>query len=132
MIFRICLLAALAAAACAPTAYGQQKQSKAADAATCGACHEATAKVWSGSKHKTANGAGCTDCHGASQGHVKDGQNAVKPDRVARGDDITKLCLGCHTDGCPTSGQKEGCDACHLSHALVDPEAASAEMKKAK
>jgi formylglycine-generating enzyme required for sulfatase activity len=72
------------------------------------------------SAHRQA-ATGCTSCHGASLGHVKDERNNVKPDRLPNGSAIAGLCADCHKDGCTKSGQKAGCQDCHHYHALVDP-----------
>jgi formylglycine-generating enzyme required for sulfatase activity/acetyl esterase/lipase len=89
-------------------------------AGDCARCHVISVAEWGCSRH-WPRGAGCVDCHGASQGHVRDERNNVKPDRTPRGRDITPLCLGCHEEGCPDSKEKESCQKCHHVHALVDP-----------
>jgi formylglycine-generating enzyme required for sulfatase activity len=52
---------------------------------------------------------------------VVDEQNTFKPDRVAHGADIAKLCTECHSKGCPHSRDLLNCQNCHHIHALVNP-----------
>ncbi len=97
---------------------GQDEQFKLAGA--CGRCHVISVVEWAMSKHR-AVGTGCTECHGASQGHVIDERNNVKPDRLPREQAIAGFCISCHDAGCPKTKQKLDCQKCHHVHALVDP-----------
>ena len=90
------------------------------EAGVCARCHVISVVEWGMSKHRRA-GTGCETCHGASQGHVIDERNNVKPERVPHDAAISGLCADRHKSGCPKSGHKAGCQTCHHFHALVDP-----------
>jgi hypothetical protein len=89
-------------------------------AGVCGRCHVISVVEWAMSKHR-AVGTGCTVCHGASQGHVIDERNNIKPEKLPREKAIGPFCNSCHDAGCPKSKQKVDCQKCHHVHALVDP-----------
>ena len=90
------------------------------EAGVCARCHVISVVEWGMSGHRKA-GITCAACHGASQGHVTDERNNVKPERLARGSAIAVLCADCHKGGCPKTQQTLSCQNCHHSHALVDP-----------
>lgn len=89
-------------------------------AGVCARCHVISVVEWGISGHSRA-GTDCVACHGASEGHVIDERNNVKPDRLPRGEAIAAQCLGCHTSGCPKVKRRDGCQSCHHHHALLDP-----------
>lgn len=89
-------------------------------AGACGRCHVISVVEWSMSTHRMV-GAGCTECHGVSKGHVIDERNNIKPDKLPREQAIVSLCSSCHEHGCPKTKKKSGCQSCHHVHALVDP-----------
>ena len=89
-------------------------------AGACAKCHEAAVKQWAASKHAQGS-ANCVNCHGESAGHMQDGKNAVKPERLARKTAIAALCLTCHGDGCAVTGNTSDCQGCHQAHTLVKP-----------
>jgi hypothetical protein len=62
------------------------------DAGVCARCHVISVAEWGYSKHRKT-GTDCIACHGASQGHVIDERNNVKPDQIPRRADVAKLCL---------------------------------------
>src|SRR2546428_11405777 len=71
-------------------------------AGVCARCHVVSVLEWGISGHFTADtGTDCKSCHGASPGHVANERNEVKPDRLPRDAQITKLCVSCHDAGCP-------------------------------
>jgi hypothetical protein len=90
------------------------------EAGVCARCHVISVAEWGYSKHRPA-GTDCKACHGASQGHVVDERNNVKPDQIPRQTAVAGLCLGCHEAGCPKSKETGSCQKCHHPHALVDP-----------
>lgn len=92
---------------------------QASDAGSCARCHISITVEWSVSAHKSA-GVGCVPCHGASEGHVAEERNHVKPERIPRGAAVAGLCLDCHTAGCPKTRRRDACQTCHHVHALVD------------
>jgi formylglycine-generating enzyme required for sulfatase activity len=75
---------------------------------------------WGTSRHVAAKTT-CRDCHGPSKEHVANERNEVKPDRLPRGAQVAKTCLGCHDAGCPRTQQAVSCQKCHHVHALIDP-----------
>ncbi|MEN6603870.1 MAG: SUMF1/EgtB/PvdO family nonheme iron enzyme [Bryobacteraceae bacterium] len=85
-------------------------------AGVCARCHVISVVEWSMSKHR-AMGVGCVECHGASQGHVVDERNNVKPDKLPREKAIATLCNSCHDK----PRNRQDCQSCHHAHALVDP-----------
>jgi formylglycine-generating enzyme required for sulfatase activity len=89
-------------------------------AGVCARCHVISVVEWGMSRHLKA-GTGCVECHGASQGHVIDERNNIKPERMPRGAALAGLCAGCHKSGCPNSRQTASCQNCHHVHALVNP-----------
>jgi len=95
----------------------------------CVACHAPIARQIVGSLHEKA-GIGCTTCHGLSNGHMKDGTNLVKPDRVFPRRDVDPFCSGCHLDSCVQAHTKHHgppitpghtCADCHGAHAARIP-----------
>jgi formylglycine-generating enzyme required for sulfatase activity len=90
------------------------------DAGVCARCHVISVAEWGYSKHRKA-GTDCIACHGASQGHVIDERNNVKPDEIPRRAAVARLCLSCHEDGCLKSKETGSCQKCHHVHALLDP-----------
>ena len=91
------------------------------EAGVCARCHVISVVEWSMSAHRKVSTT-CTSCHGPSLGHVKDERNNVKPDRLPRGAAVAALCSECHQQGCPKTGEVNGCQQCHHAHALVDPQ----------
>ncbi len=89
-------------------------------AGVCARCHVISVVEWSMSKHR-AVGIGCVECHGASQGHVVDERNNVKPDKFPREMAIAPLCNSCHDKGRDKPRKRQDCQSCHHVHALVDP-----------
>jgi formylglycine-generating enzyme required for sulfatase activity len=116
---RLILLAATLSLPFAAMPQDEDRQFR--QAGVCGRCHVISVVEWGISAHRQA-GAGCTACHGSSEGHVIDERNNVKPERIPHGEALAALCAGCHDGGCPVSRRKAGCRTCHHSHALVDPE----------
>ncbi len=102
-----------------PVAFSQQ-DSTFQKAGVCARCHVISVVEWGMSKHSKVS-TDCVACHGASQGHVVDERNNVKPERLPRAEAIAGLCATCHADGCPKTKQKAGCQTCHHVHALVNP-----------
>jgi hypothetical protein len=96
------------------TCAAQDEQFK--QAGVCARCHVISVVEWSMSKHR-AMGVGCVECHGASQGHVVDERNNVKPDKLPREKAIAALCNSCHDK----PRKRQDCQSCHHVHALVDP-----------
>ncbi|MGO8736723.1 MAG: SUMF1/EgtB/PvdO family nonheme iron enzyme [Terriglobia bacterium] len=90
------------------------------EAGVCARCHVISVVEWGMSRHSKA-GIDCVACHGASQGHVKDERNNVKPQHIPRGAAVAGLCADCHKSGCPRTQQAVSCQNCHHSHALVNP-----------
>ena len=94
---------------------------------SCARCHVTSTLEWGLSIHSAiTNGKNnrlpnCVGCHGASRDHVVDEQNTFKPDRVAHGDAIPKLCVECHDSGNPHTSDLKNCQNCHHIHALVNP-----------
>jgi len=85
----------------------------------CARCHLNDMLEWGTSRHSSA-GTTCISCHGASEGHVIDERNNIKPDRLPRGEAIAASCRQCHDQGCPNTKRTDGCQSCHHVHALVD------------
>ena len=83
-----------AAVGAAQTAQDQQFK----EAGVCARCHVISVIEWGMSAHRQA-GVACVACHGASQGHVKDERNNIKPERLPRQAAIAGLCAGCHASG---------------------------------
>lgn len=98
--------------------FAQDQQFRQAGA--CGRCHVISVVEWSISKHARTS-TDCIACHGASEGHVVDERNNIKPDRIPRAAAAYSLCATCHGSGCPKSKKTAGCLDCHHFHALVDP-----------
>jgi len=96
--------------------------------AGCVICHVDVGDAFEGSRHHREEIA-CTDCHGPSEGHVADENNAVKPDEVFAREDVDRLCGECHD--CSRSGAAKPpdplpeawkvCTECHRSHELIVP-----------
>ncbi len=101
----------------------------AADNSRCYVCHtnyenEALAVV-----HARA-GAGCEDCHGASDAHCSDEDNITPPDTMYPVEKIKPFCMGCHTKEkigiavhnsvmAETDPVKACCTGCHGEHQLA-------------
>ena len=90
------------------------------EAGVCARCHVISVVEWGMSGHRKA-GITCVTCHGASQGHVTDERNNIKPEHIPHGAAVAGLCAGCHKSGCPKTQQTVSCQNCHHSHALVNP-----------
>jgi formylglycine-generating enzyme required for sulfatase activity len=90
------------------------------EAGACARCHVISVVEWGMSGHRKA-GINCVACHGASQGHVADERNNVKPEHLPHGAAVAAMCAGCHKSGCPKTRQAVSCQTCHHIHALVDP-----------
>lgn len=90
------------------------------EAGECARCHVISVVEWGYSNHHNS-GTDCKACHGASQGHVLDERNNVKPDSLPRKAAIAELCRSCHEDDCPKANEKSLCQDCHHVHALIDP-----------
>ena len=67
------------------------------DAGVCARCHVISVAEWGYSQHRKT-GTDCIACHGASQGHVIDERNNVKPDEIPHAAAVAGLYLGCHED----------------------------------
>src|SRR5690242_2494217 len=89
-------------------------------AGVCARCHVVSVLEWGISRHVAA-GTSCQKCHGPSKGHVANERNEVKPDRLPRGAQIARMCMGCHEAGCPRTQQTVSCQNCHHVHALINP-----------
>jgi formylglycine-generating enzyme required for sulfatase activity len=115
------IILAIAATLLVSTAQAQQQQDESfKKAGVCGRCHVISVVEWSMSGHGKA-GTDCLACHGASQGHIVDERNNIKPEKVPHGQAIAALCAGCHPNGCPKEKHKAGCQSCHHVHALLNP-----------
>jgi len=91
-------------------------------AGVCARCHVVQVLEWSASKH-TRTATTCQACHGASEGHVANERNQVKPDRLPQEPAaIASLCATCHLQGCPKTKKEAECQTCHHSHALANPD----------
>jgi formylglycine-generating enzyme required for sulfatase activity len=105
-------------------------------AGNCARCHVSSSLEWGLSKHsiltrsKSGRRPNCVGCHGESRDHVIDEQNTAKPDRMAHGNAIAKLCLECHPSGCARSMDLNNCETCHHIHALVNPTLDAATIEK--
>ena len=91
------------------------------EAGVCARCHVLSVLEWSVSTH-VGEGIDCRICHGTSQEHVANERNEIKPDRIPHGEEIAKLCVDCHDDGCPETLEMASCQECHHVHALLHPE----------
>ena len=66
---------------------------------------------------------GCVDCHGASEGHLADENNEVKPEVLFTRDNTDSLCEECH--GCSRPEEPKSaaapkiCTDCHGAHDLA-------------
>ena len=109
------LLAAVGAAWAQPA-----QDARFAAAGVCGRCHVVSVLEWGGTRHMKA-GTGCVQCHGASEGHVIDERNNIKPEHIPHGAAIAGMCANCHGGGCPKTQRKDACESCHNVHALIDP-----------
>lgn len=88
----------------------------------CSICH-VDVEIESKSSRHVAEGIGCVDCHGASEGHILDENNDVKPDRVFSRADSVSLCNRCHGCSLPAKNRpppKVSTD-CHDAHAAGIP-----------
>jgi formylglycine-generating enzyme required for sulfatase activity len=106
----------------------QGQRQELAVSGSCARCHVSSTLEWGISRHSTTHDKArdgrlpnCVGCHGISRDHVVDEQNTFKPDRVAHGDDIAKLCVECHRKGCINARDMKNCENCHHIHALVNP-----------
>jgi len=86
----------------------------------CSICHVDVEVASKGSKHVAAD-IGCADCHGKSEGHVRDENNEVKPDRVFAPAEINSFCGDCHDCSLPADKRlpPKVCTDCHDAHALT-------------
>jgi len=103
----------------------------------CDTCHVDVVDEFTGSVHSDER-VGCADCHGASDGHIADENNEVKPDRIFAHADVDRLCATCHECSRsrpvgPPAADHQVCTDCHAAHrlrpreeAVSDPPAASA------
>jgi DmsE family decaheme c-type cytochrome len=129
-----------ASALAADASAGAAKARVDADA-KCTACHNESWRTPVLSIYQTRHGVkadsrtpGCQTCHGASEGHLKQGPG-TKPDVVfAKGPypvsddrDRTAQCMACHRgaerthwDGSPHQNNQIACNDCHQVHAPVD------------
>ncbi len=89
-------------------------------AGVCARCHVVSVMEWRISGH-LKSGTDCVACHGASQGHVLNERNEIQPERVPRGAEVAKLCVGCHAAGCTRTRESTACQQCHHVHGLVNP-----------
>jgi len=83
----------------------------------CSICHVDVEIESKGSRH-LAEGIGCSDCHGSSEGHIRDENNEVKPDRVFARADIDSFCNECHECSLPAKERPlpKVCTDCHDPH----------------
>ncbi len=83
----------------------------------CSICHVDVEIESEGSKHVTA-GIGCADCHGPSEGHIRDENNEVKPDRLFARSEINSFCADCHKCSLPEANRPppKVCTDCHGAH----------------
>lgn len=99
----------------------------------CDLCHIDVVDEYVGTLH-FKEGIGCIKCHGASDGHVRDENNDVKPEEVFARPDVDRLCGECH-ECCRTispartatdRARRQVCTDCHGAHRfpLVGPEKA--------
>jgi len=94
--------------------------------AGCTICHVDVGDEYAASKHHREEIL-CTDCHGPSEGHAADENNAVKPDEVFFRADVDRLCGECHDCKRPGAAKAPDpvpadwkvCTACHGSHELI-------------
>jgi hypothetical protein len=78
-------------------------------------------------------GVTCASCHGASQGHVSDEHNEVKPDRMFTADAASGLCGECHNEELGKAAGMQaapGCVACHGAHEILAGRAAKQARKR--
>ena len=94
----------------------------------CELCHADLEKGFVASKHY-AEKVGCIKCHGPSDGHIRDENNEVLPDRLFVRKDIDEFCGECHEcerdthkDLVVASQPKPVCTNCHDAHSLVSKE----------
>jgi sulfatase modifying factor 1 len=116
------LVTILVALLAVPAGFAQQQQQdeQFKKAGVCARCHVISVVEWGMSRHSHV-ATDCLACHGKSEGHVIDERNNVKPERIPHGAAVAALCAGCHSEGCPKTKQKTGCETCHHVHALVNP-----------
>lgn len=92
--------------------------------AGCEQCHVDVEKDYVGGTHYKEK-VGCTNCHGASKGHLADENNEVKPDELFARQDVDRLCGKCHEcfrdEGADPPGTDNVCTDCHGSHKNVIP-----------
>ena len=66
---------------------------------------------------------GCVECHGPSDGHVRDENNEVPPDEVFARKDVDRLCGECHKCSRPKAEppppDRKVCTDCHHPHTLA-------------
>ena len=88
----------------------------------CVSCHVDVEDELKKGKH-LAEEVGCIECHGPSDGHVRDENNEIKPDQVFARKDVDRLCGECHK--CSRPGAEEPpeehkvCTDCHRPHSLA-------------
>jgi len=109
-------------AALLPAAINTQfsEDAKFKQAGVCARCHVISVVEWGISGHQKVR-TDCVACHGASEGHVIDERNNVKPEKIPHTEAIAGLCANCHGAGCPKAKRKDNCQSCHHVHALIDP-----------
>ncbi len=98
----------------------------------CDLCHVDVADQYTPSAHFTSpeDKVGCADCHGPSDGHVRDENNEVPPDRAfATAEEVNGFCVTCHECERPRESDtpataKLSCTDCHQAHTLarIEPE----------
>jgi len=77
-------------------------------------------------------GIGCEACHGSSDAHCDDENNAVPPDRMYPADKVNPFCMQCHPRVklvdeamhkpllAGTATQKKHCSDCHGEHVMAE------------
>jgi hypothetical protein len=92
--------------------------------AGCKQCHVDVDHESIGSVHYDEK-VGCTDCHGASEGHIADENNDVKPDEVFARENVDRLCSACHEcfreEPAVAAPEAKVCTDCHGWHRVFVP-----------
>jgi len=90
----------------------------------CDTCHVDIEDEFAGTAHH-AEGVGCVECHGPSDGHIADENNDVLPDRLHTRNDIDPFCTKCHECSRPPATEAQSSEAkpkvcidCHGAHDL--------------
>ena len=88
----------------------------------CVACHVDVEDELNKSIHLVEE-VGCVECHGPSDGHVRDENNEVPPDEVFARKDVDRLCGECHKCSRPKveppPPDHKVCTDCHQPHSLA-------------